>query len=175
MRRNALSVGFDFTKSGLEVLGTKLCKILIYQRLSMQLSGSCCHRAVSQTATVKMVVRGESGNRVCVSFCMTARDECVCVCVLYSLSKLMEQRRKTTYSRTRHSPSLRSNLQQFRWTHSTWVERERVISCCIAWNRISDSESENSVRALRPRQEEDQMKIIGEEKLLLMFAHVFLH
>lgn len=100
----------------------------------------------------------------------------MCVCVLYSLSKLMEQRRKTAYSRTRHSPSLRSNLQQFRWTHSTCGERECVISCCTARNKISDfSESENSVRALRPWQEEDQMKIIGEEKLLLMFAHVFIH
>lgn len=40
MRHSALSVGFDFTKSGLEVLGTKLCKILVYQRQSMQLPGN---------------------------------------------------------------------------------------------------------------------------------------
>lgn len=60
------------------------CSVQNYVKYSFIKGYQCSFQAavataVSQTATVKMVVRGESGNRVCVSFCMTARDECVCV------------------------------------------------------------------------------------------------
>lgn len=101
----------------------------------------------------------------------------VCVCTLQPLeTDGAEEEDRVQQNETQSQPAVQPPAVQMDTQHLS-RERERVISCCTAWNRISDSESENSVRALRPRQEEDQMKIIGEEKLLLMFAyaHVFIH
>lgn len=88
----------------------------------MQLSGSRCHCAVSQTATVKMVVRGESGKQVCVSFCMTARD--VCMCTLQPLeADGAEEEDSVQQNETQSQPTVQPPAVQMDTQH---LRRERM-------------------------------------------------
>lgn len=145
----------------LGVLSTKLCKMILYQRLSVQLSGSCSQCCLSSSSrkikiylSVRLINNVRGGGKKAF---MTGHAECVCLSQTLKANGAEEEdnveQEQTDSQPAVQPPAVQVDTQDLR------RKGELVISCHTTMKKISYL-SENDVKALRTRQEEDQMKII---------------